>query len=183
MDSRTLSRILTRGMTLISHLVPSRPGLWIPGPGWLEWPIGIGPNWRRELKRHQLAPISVERLLQMRIGEPDRDKRPKTELPKDSTLEDAVARMSEAARAAEKMSLVMMPQEWRGLVDKHLGGPDVMAFVKEVAERVGEVKDEAEMNRWFGLAMNIWNATPQPNRGGKTAYELLDEEMRGRRSQ
>jgi hypothetical protein len=32
-----------------------------------------------------------------------------------------------------------------------------------------------EINKWLGLAMNIWNNTPQPDRGGKSAFEMGQE--------
>ena len=59
----------------------------------------------------------------------------------------------------------------------------VMAFVREVTGRAGEVKDDEELRRWVALAVNIWNAVPQPDWGAKTSYELLDEGMRGCRNE
>ena len=50
-------------------------------------------------------------------------------------------------------------------------------FNKDVVKWVGEVTSLDDLNRWLGLAMNIWNATPQPDRGGKAAYELFREEL------
>ena len=48
-------------------------------------------------------------------------------------------------------------------------------FSKDVMKLVGKVSSVEEANLWLGLAMNIWNNTPQPDRGGKTASELVDE--------
>jgi hypothetical protein len=45
------SRTLTRGNSVVAHLIPTRSQrVWIPGPGWLEWPIQIGPGMRRNSK-------------------------------------------------------------------------------------------------------------------------------------
>jgi hypothetical protein len=173
--SRHLSRLLTRGSTLVSYLVPSRPGLWIPGPGWMEWPIRIGPNMRRGLKELQPDPISIERLLQMRSD--DFEKSRDMEHPKDETLEQAVARMSAAARAEGRTGLILSPEEWRELVLKHLNDSDMNAFAQEIFNRVGDVKDVEGLNRWLALATNIWNTTPQPDRGGRTAREMSRERL------
>jgi len=48
-------------------------------------------------------------------------------------------------------------------------------FGQEVFEIVGSVDDIDELTVWLGLAMNIWNNTPQPDRGGKSARELKEE--------
>ncbi|MDP2950136.1 MAG: hypothetical protein Q8P22_11430 [Chloroflexota bacterium] len=177
--SKPLSHVFERGKTLISHLVPVRLGQWIPGPGWLEWPTIMGPNMRKELMRFQPDPISVERLLQTRSDRPEGMKRP--EHPRDATLEQAVARMTEAALAEGRSGLVMSPEEWKLLVVKHLDNPDMTAFSRELTGKIGEVKDMDELNRWLALATNIWNTTPQPDRGGRTAYEMAKEEMEKRR--
>ena len=83
--------------------------------------------------------------------------------------------MTEVAGTAGCTGLVMSVEEWKELVVSHLRNPDITAFSQEVFQRVGDVKDLEELNRWMGLAMNIWNATPQPDRGGRTAYELSSE--------
>jgi hypothetical protein len=38
--------------------------------------------------------------------------------------------------------------------------------------RVGTATSVEDLDRWLQLAMNIWNTTPQPDRGGASAYEL-----------
>jgi len=43
---------------------------------------------------------------------------------------------------------------------------DFGRFSKDIVERGREVPS---------LAVNIWNSTPQPDRGGRTAYELTTE--------
>jgi len=167
---RQWSRSLTAQSAVLAHLVPTgRRGQWLPGPGWLEWPIQIGPHMRQSLRKFQLDPLGVEQLLQSRAG-PELDRRPTP--PQDATLEQAVARMSSAARAAGLTRLVMSAPEWEALVVRHMGGPDVTAFAREIAERVGNADSVEDLNRWLQLAMNIWNTAPQPDRGGKSAYEL-----------
>ena len=51
-------------------------------------------------------------------------------------------------------------------------GNDLNRFSKKVMGWVGTVSSLDDLNKWLALAMNIWNATPQPDRGGKTAYEM-----------
>ena len=48
-------------------------------------------------------------------------------------------------------------------------------FSKEIIHRVGEVNSVEEINKWLGLAINIWNNTPQPDRGGKSPFEISRE--------
>jgi hypothetical protein len=171
--SKSLSRHLGPPRALVSHIVPSRPGVWLPGPGWVEWPVVIGPNMRGELKRYQLDPIQMERMLQGRAAGDQPSKQ--LEYPRDATLEKAVVRMTEAAKAAGQSKLVMEPGQWANLVLKHLNSRDITSFSQELVNRLSAVKDVDELNRWLGLATNIWNNTPQPDRGGKTALQLASE--------
>ncbi len=168
---RHWSRSLTAQAAVLAHLVPTgRRGQWLPGPGWLEWPIRIGPQMRESLRTFQMEPLDVERLLQSQ-ARPEDELRPVP--PQDATLEEAVARMTTAARAARLSRLVMSAPEWEAIVIRHMGAPDVTAFTQEIVERVGNAKSVQDLDRWLQLAMNIWNTTPQPDRGGKSAYELL----------
>jgi hypothetical protein len=32
-----------------------------------------------------------------------------------------------------------------------------------------------DLNKWLGLAVNIWNNVPQPDRGNKSAVEIVDD--------
>jgi len=171
--SKTLAQFVERNMALVTHLVPSRPRLWIPGPGWMEWPVRIGPNMRGNLKKLQPDPIEVERLLQQRS--PKEGKGGKVDFPRDDTLQKAVARMTEAAMAERCAQLVLSPSEWERLVTKHLNDRGITAFAQEIYNRAGDVADMEALNRWLELATNIWNNTPQPDRGGKTANELAQE--------
>ncbi len=167
---RHWSRSFTAGSSVSAHLVPTgRRGQWLPGPGWLEWPIKIGPHMREDLRTFQMDPLAVERLLQSRTGAGDAHG---PVPPQDATLDDAVARMTAAAGAARLTRLVMSVPEWQAIVVRHMGGPDVTAFTQNIVERVGKDESIEDLDRWLQLAMNIWNTTPRPDRGGKTAYEL-----------
>lgn len=170
--STTWAQVMTRGSTVVSHLVPVRQRFWLPAPGWLEWPIGIGPNMRRELKNFQPDAIQVERLFQQRTSDASNTAPPAPPPPRDATLPDAVARMTAAANAAGRAELVMDVETWRDLVLHHMSGSDPNAFFHDIVGRLGNLGDIDELNQWLSLANNIWNATPQPDRGGRTPYEL-----------
>jgi hypothetical protein len=166
---RRWSRSLTPHASVSAHLMPTeRRGQWLVGPGWLEWPIRIGPHMRDDLRSFQVDPLAVERLLQSRAGTAD-EQRP---LPQDATLEEAVARLTTAAQAAGVTRLVMSASQWQALVTRHLAAADVNAFSQEIMHRAGNAGSLDDLNQWLQLAMNIWNTTPQPDRGGKSAYEL-----------
>lgn len=170
--SAAWSRLLRRDYAVVTHLVPIR-GLHVclPGPGWLEWPIQIGPNMRRNLKRLQLDPIAVERLLQSRVA-PD-DEKLVQDHPQDATLAEAIARMTEAAQQEGRTQLILSVDEWTDLVVHHMQQSSATSFPEEMVRRVGSVAAIDDLNRWLGLAMNIWNNTPQPDRGGLTPNELV----------
>jgi len=63
-------------------------------------------------------------------------------------------------------------ETWRDLVLHHMAGPDPNAFFQHIIGRLGNLSNIDELNQWLGLANNIWNTTPQPDRGGRTPYEL-----------
>lgn len=166
---RRWSRLLSVGNAVVTHLVPTgRRGQWLPGPGWLQWPIGIGPNMRQNLKQWQVDPLGIERLLQMR-ADPEAERRPLP--PQDDTLDESVARMTAAAEQAGLPQLVMSVPEWEAWVVSHLNNPNTMAFTQEFLDRLGPV-DKEDLGGWLGLLMNIWNTTPQPDRGGKSAVQM-----------
>jgi hypothetical protein len=174
-DSRILSQTLHRDDVLCAHIIPVGQGRWLVCPGWLVWPTRFGPGIRSRLKKFQLDPIQVERFLQRRTGA--QEGKPKIEYPRDKTLEEAVARMTKAAQSEGKDKLVKPVEDWRKLVLSCMKAKDNISFSKDVVKWVGEVASLDDLNRWLSLAMNIWNATPQPDRGGKTAYELSREEL------
>lgn len=170
--SRQLSRGFGKDIPLVTWIVPSRPRLWIPGPGWTQWPVGIGPNIRSKLKTFQPDPISVERLLQGRSAPSELEN--KAELPRDTTLEEAVQRITEEAESNGRTGLVMSVKDWERMVLKYMKASDINGYAQEIANLVGKVSDFDVLNTWLGLAMNVWNTTPQPDRSNLTAYELSE---------
>jgi len=174
-DSRILSQVFHRDDVLCAHIMPVGWGHWLVCPGWLVWPTRFGPGIRSRLKKFQLDPIQVERFLQRRASA-GKDK-PRIEYPRDKTLEEAVARMTKAAQAEGKDKLVRSLEDWRKLVLAWMKANDINRFSKDIVKWVGEVPSLDDLNRWLALAMNIWNATPQPDRGGRTAYGLSREEL------
>jgi hypothetical protein len=173
-SSAALSRTLKRGQAVSAHLVPTSRGRYLLAPGWLAWPIVPGPEMRSELKSvFQPTPIEVERFLQGRVKEPDNFEQ--VEPPQDDTLEAAVGRMTEAAKRENKTRLIMSPEEWKGVVLSHMVSHDSTGFVKELYKRMGEFQSIGDVNRWLALAANIWNNTPQPDRGGKSAHQIIRE--------
>ena len=159
------------GEAVAAHLVPDRRGYWLPGPGWLVWPIGIGPGIRSSLKQFQLDPINMERFLQMRV-EPEGHK-PRREAHRDDTMEKAVARMTNWAMEKGQPNLVMSVDEWKALVLKYVTRLEVSKFSQETFAKLGEVASKEELQEMTELTTNIWNNTPQPDRGGKSANQLL----------
>ncbi len=173
--SRAWAQMMRRGGTAMAHLLPIRADVWLPGPGWLELPIALGPGMRRELKtRLQPTPVEVERVLQGRGTGPG--DRVAAAQPEDATLAEAVARITRAAEAAGRSGLVLSPEAWQRLVLQYMDDLAATAFMKDVLERVGPAEDVNELNQWLGLARNIWNTTPQPSHDGKTARELAEED-------
>jgi hypothetical protein len=165
-----LSARLYGGEFITAYILPIGRGRWLLSPGWVIWPIRMGPGIRSELKSYQMKPIDVERFFQ---GRGEKDTKPVVEHPQDTTLETAVVRMTEAARTAGKNDLILSADKWAKMVVNAMNSSDSMIFSKEIIRRFGQVESEDEMNMWFALAMNIWNNTPQPDRGGKTANELI----------
>jgi len=168
--SRTWGRELRAGGTVITHLIPVSERVWLPGPGWLELPVEIGPGLMRELKgSFQPDPCELERILQGRSSTQDRLP---PRVPPSETLDEAVVSMTEAATVDGRGGLILSVEEWRCLVLKFMADGAIAPFFRRVIELAGPVDDVQDFNRWLDLAGNIWNATPQPDRGGRTAYEL-----------
>jgi hypothetical protein len=173
-ENHQLSRLFYRDDAIYAHLIPAGRRGWLVGPGWLKWPIGIMPGMQAMLKKFQLSPIELERFLQQK-EEPEKKARTKVDLPQDTSLKDAVARMTEAAKAEGRDKLIMTPAQWKKLVLSYMKSNRVAEFAKEIADRAGEVNSAEDLNKWLGLAMNIWNNTPQPDRGGKSAFEIRQD--------
>jgi len=172
-ENRQLSRLFNRDDAIYAHIIPAGRRGWLVGPGWLQWPIGIMPGMQAMLKKFQLSPIELERFLQQR-KDPSED-RPKVELPRDSSLKAAVARMTKAAKVEGRQNLIMTPAQWKKLVLAHMNSSQINDFSKDIINRVGKANSVDEVNKWLGLAMNIWNNTPQPDRGGKSPFEIRRE--------
>jgi hypothetical protein len=73
---------------------------------------------------------------------------------------------------------VLWEREWADLVVSHMARNSATSYAEEIVQRVGSVAAMDDLNRWLGLAMYIWNNTPQPDRGGLTPNELLALERR-----
>jgi hypothetical protein len=172
-ENRQLSRLFNRDDAICAHIVPAGRRGWLVGPGWLSWPIGIRPGMQAMLKKFQFSPIELERFLQQR-RDPSKD-RPKVERPQDSSLKAAVARMIKAAKAEGRQNLIMTQTQWKKLVIPYITSSQINEFIKEIIKRVGGVESVEAANRWIGLAMNIWNNTPQLDRGGKSPFEISRE--------
>ena len=172
-ENRQLSRLFNRDDAIYAHIIPAGRRGWLVGPSWLSWPIGIMPGMQAMLKKFQLSPIELERFLQQR-KDPSED-RPKVERPRDSSLKAAVVRMTEAAKAEDRQDLIMTPAQWKKLVFPYMKSSQINEFIKEIVNRVGGVESVEAINKWIGLAMNIWNNTPQPDRGGKSPFEISRE--------
>jgi hypothetical protein len=172
-DNRQLSRLLNRDDALYAHIIPAGRRGWLVGPGWLRWPMRIMPGMQAILKKFQLSPMDLERLLQQRFE--SSEDHSKIELPRDSSLKAAVARMTEAAKVEGIQSLIMTTVQRKKLVFSHMKSSQINDFSKEIVNRIGKVDSVKDVSKWLGLAMNIWNNTPQPDRGGKSPYEISRE--------
>ena len=167
------ARTLRRGAAVAAHLVPVRFGYWLLGPGWVNLPFTLGPGIRANLAALQTDPIGIERMLQGRARPPD--EQPGPEPPVDQDLDAAVARMTAWAEQHGHDALVMSAGDWEALVLKHIMNPATAAFYQEVMGRVPEFASEDDVRELGGLLSNIWNNTPQPDRGGRTANQMARE--------
>jgi hypothetical protein len=170
---RNFSQGLHREDVVCVHLIPTARKRWVVGPGWFTWPAKFGPGIKAELNKFQFDPVQAERFLQMRsTGE----EKPLADRPQDSTLESAVNRMTEAAKTAGKSQLILSIAKWKRLVLTNMKASDFLLFSKEIARRAGKSASIDELNQWLGLANNIWNNVPQPDRGNKSANDLIAEQ-------
>jgi hypothetical protein len=168
-----LAANVSRHQAIVAHILLQRHGCWLVGPGWFIWPVSLGPGMRSSLKRFQLDPIRTERLLQGRNE--SKERRPRQEAPRDKTLEEAVSRMTAWATLRGHTGLVMSADEWSSLVRKYMGDLQVVTgFIQETLDKLGEAASEEEFQEVMDLATNIWNTTPQPDRGGRTPNQLRD---------
>ena len=170
--SSYLSRQFNREDVICAHLLTIGRNRWAAGPGWLTWPTRFGPGIRAHLKQFQSDPIEVERFLQGRSSENDQHK---LDIPQDKTLEEAVMRMTEAARSEGKSQLVLSLEEWKSKVLALMKGNGFNTFYQDIVKGVGKYSSLDDLNKWMGLASNIWNNVPQPDRGNKSAVEIIEE--------
>lgn len=171
-QSRTWMEHLSQYQMVVARLVPVRQGYWLPGPGWMLWPFTTGPHLRENLKMLQLDPIKMERLLQGRSGEVGEPEPP--EPPRDRDIASAVARMAAWAREQGHPRLAMDVQEWQWLVLQYLPDRGNDRFVDELLKKLDREEPIETFQAMLDLATNIWNNTPQPNRGGKSANEMME---------
>ena len=162
--------VLAPRTAVAAHLVPVRHGYWLLGPGWVSLPFQLGPGIRSHLKKMQQDQVGLERMLQSRASSPDREET--LPPPEDDSLEAAVGRMTNWAVEHGHPGLVLPVERWSALVVQHLNTPDTMAFYREVMALAGSISSQEEAQDVAGLATNIWNNTPQPDRGGMTANQM-----------
>ncbi len=97
----------------------------------------------------------------------------------DEEWDPTVAKLTDAAIAAGRLDLVHNVDEWYEMVVNHMQARDAAGFfgIGLIERGPGETIEQAQ--QWVELMQEIWNRVPQPDRGGKTAYELLAEGRRG----
>ncbi len=175
-SSRYMSQTLRKDDVVCAHILPVGRNRWVIGPGWLTWPVRFGPGMRSSLKKFQPSPVEVERFLQQRSNGKEEVK---IDYPRDKTLAEAVTRMTEAAQAGGKDQLVRSLEAWKGMVLACMKANDFNRFNKDIVKWVGRFSSLDELNKWIALATNIWNNVPQPDRGNRSAVEIIAEEQRG----
>lgn len=161
---------LHRGLVVVAHLVPVRHGYWLPGPGWAELPFTLGDGMRANLAEMQMDPISFERMLQSRSRPLDEEPRP--EPPRDDDLDAAVARMTTWASEHGQAGLIMPAGEWESLVQEHMEDGAISALLQNLLGRLVEEPTNDDLQYLANLLSNIWNNTPQLDRGGRTATQM-----------
>jgi hypothetical protein len=167
--SSTWAKDLAKAGVMAAHLVPARHQYWVHGPGWVSLPIRLGPGAVVSVTSAEADPMHTERFLQRRDPE---DERPSTELPNDRSLAAAIRRMDAWANIHNEPRLIASPRVWSARVRKHLHDYAAMAFFQEVMDLADRVTSVEEANELTALASNIWNNTPQPDRGGQSARKL-----------
>jgi hypothetical protein len=172
-ENRHLSQLFNKGDAIYAHIIPAGRRGWLVGPGWMQWPMRIMPGMQAMLKKFQINPIDLERLLQQRFK--DSENGPKIKPPRDDTFKAAITRMTKEAEADNRPNLIKTATQWKKLVLSNMHSNQINDYSKEIVNLVGKVNSVEELNKWLGLAMNIWNNTPQPDRGGKSAFEISKE--------
>ena len=166
--SLSWSRLLRTGTIVTGPLVPTRHRYWVHGPGWVALPIGMTERAGETMTSANYDPVAVERMLQSRGDAADAP----APAPEDSTLRAAVERMTRWAEDHGYLSLVRSQTSWRNHVRKHIPNLEPMAFYQEVLSRVHDLPSVEVANEIVGLATNIWNNTPNPDRGFVSPRQL-----------
>ncbi|MEI6309432.1 MAG: hypothetical protein WCP58_07310 [bacterium] len=174
--STTASDCLQRGEGVILYLAPNGSGGWVAAPGWVRWPTSITPALRRQLRGLRFSPPQVERYLQCRPIVMVVPRNAAHHLSSKGLVE-AVQRMSDAARELDEEGLALSNEEWQDFVLPYLmkEKPSPQSYIQQLLTRVHKAADTETLNRVVDLAMDIWNHTPQPDRAGKSAYQLALE--------
>lgn len=164
--------VVSINQAVVTHLVPARQGYWLAGPGWMVWPFSFGPGIRSSLKDWRFEPVRIERFIQGRVS--DQEDRPPRRPPQDDTLEAAVERMTSWARAHNKPGLVMSVEQWQEMVQECQGSAEMTSFPSRVLDLSGEFSSDEEVQEVLDLTTNIWNNTPQPDRGGLSPRQIFE---------
>lgn len=82
--------------------------------------------------------------------------------------------MAAWAREQGHPRLAMDVQEWQWLVLQYLPDRGNDRFVDELLKKLDREEPIETFQAMLDLATNIWNNTPQPNRGGKSANEMME---------
>jgi hypothetical protein len=134
----------------------------------MELPFQAGPNMKRELGQLQADAVSLEKML---CGKLD------TQAPvphRSATLAEAVERMSRLARERGHPELNLSEETWSSMVLGYMEEMDATGFCSMIAASAAPT-DIDETQLWTDHASDVWNNTPQPERGGKSAAQLVEE--------
>jgi hypothetical protein len=172
LHSNYLSREFQKDDVLCLHLLPVGRNRWVHGPGWMVWPVRFGSGIRSNLKKIQFTPVEVERFLQQRKTG---NEKPQADRPRDNTLAEAVTRMTKAAKEAGKNQFIRSQEEWEKIIISCMKANNFNRFSKDIVKWAGNVASMDELNSWLALSTNIWNNVPQPDRGNRSANEIIAE--------
>jgi hypothetical protein len=60
---------------------------------------------------------------------------------------------------------------------------DFNQYNKDIVKWTGNVAALEKFNTWLALSSNIWNNVPQPDRGNRSANEIVAEEKQRQRGE
>ncbi|MSQ10453.1 MAG: hypothetical protein EXR52_05540 [Dehalococcoidia bacterium] len=163
---------------VVTGVLPIAGG-WLMTPGWVSLGVVVGRGLRKTLGQTIWDPVAFERFLQGRAqdgAQPENEAPPPPPIPSDDSLAAAVRRMSKYAKAQGQPGLVQPTAVWRAAMQPHLHRTDFDGMVDAVLGKAFyRYCPLEELNLWLALLTNIWNNTPQPDRGGKSANQLMRE--------